>query len=1123
MLPDLSLSLGRGSSFGLNALQNATRAPQRTMTPEEEDSIAWKVGRAGISGLAAVGNLLDLPVSSVRDTLAGENPLDQWLTPFSDANRVSARDLLRRNGMIGKKDTWGNFFGGMAVDYALDPLTYVSFGTSAMAKAALTKSGKIFQRIGGTAGDVAQLTAKGVGPRIGLGTTTLKAFLEHGDEVAKAAKKTDALEAAKKLGYSLDDEILNQPLRQMGGWGIPWTEIGGTFGDLRKEWGVARGIAYGMDAIGEAVKYSAPGRFFNMLLDPEAGGYLDGAQQALNRAKHGERHRAAAIAAKNGFETGKVVNDAFEEFKSAYGDQFDDLTEEGGDPLAKALDLFNRVSRFTSETGDYDEALKLVGLDEIADPAKVSGKVRTAGEMMQQMNREAFMRLHEMGGTGSLLPDIEGTEHAPGFKHVERYLSPEIARALSPNQPPRLGRVSFGSQMGRTEVIRTVPTEIVNQILDSDVMRATPTGNLDDAAAEISRKFGNYLGRDEAYGFDPSKPLQGQVLDKSGHARELAEWASNHRKGRMFNNSRMDDFIKYQQGAQAQLKMYEVIHAFLEKNVLNKGEEGVTVRQAFRDAGMDSERAIKWRWKTKGAGGDTLEQFSKSFGESRVPVEVAAAIKAIQEPFRQADWMRNAGKFMDDVVNGTFKGMFTLPFPAFHGRNLIQGQYMNLAASGHIRTPGDVTEYASTLKDVMRQWQTGAAEAQQLAEEMTAWGALDKRSIAEGIETTGSAYRGVSAGPRSPLTDLAGSWMAADERIGQIQQDWPTPLLDAIPGVTRARVSGQTFMEEGGKLAAVTEWANRATLFSYLRKKGFTAEAAASEVRKMHADYGDLAPFEKVVMRRLIPFYAFQRRMAPVMFETLLDSPSGGLGQTIRALRQSRDDKDALMPDHVAQTTAIPLGGSEDGSKKYLTGFGFPFEQSFSYFDGGVRGGLREAASQLTPIIKAPLEYASGQTFFQAGSGGAGRSLNDLDPTVGRTLSNILGQAEPVDIGRTNEFILANSPLSRFLTVGRKLSDPRKSHAEKLASIGLGINTTDVSIAAQDAVLRDRASDFMREQGARSYERVYFPSWQIDQMENPAAQQQAQELNALQAVLSSRARRRAEAKQKNPLMQAAGR
>ncbi|TXH09545.1 MAG: hypothetical protein E6R03_16630 [Hyphomicrobiaceae bacterium] len=142
---------------------------------------------------------------------------------------------------------------------------------------------------------------------------------------------------------------------------------------------------------------------------------------------------------------------------------------------------------------------------------------------------------------------------------------------------------------------------------------------------------------------------------------------------------------------------------------------------------------------------------------------------------------------------------------------------------------------------------------------------------------------------------------------------------------------------------------------------------------------------------------------------------------------------------------------------------------------------------------------------------------------MGRTLSNALGNVDPVDIGRTNEFILANSPLSRFLTAGRKLSDPRKSATEKLLSIGLGINTTDVSIAAQDAVLRDRASDFMREQGARSYERVYFPNWQIDQMENPAAQQQAQELNALQAVLSSRARRRAEAKQKNPLMQAAGR
>ena len=36
--------------------------------------------RAGMGAVASVGNFLDLPGSSVRDLLAGENPFDQWLS-----------------------------------------------------------------------------------------------------------------------------------------------------------------------------------------------------------------------------------------------------------------------------------------------------------------------------------------------------------------------------------------------------------------------------------------------------------------------------------------------------------------------------------------------------------------------------------------------------------------------------------------------------------------------------------------------------------------------------------------------------------------------------------------------------------------------------------------------------------------------------------------------------------------------------------------------------------------------------------------------------------------------------------------------------------------------------------
>lgn len=78
-----------------------------------------------LNAAGAVGNVLDLPSSSVRDALAGRNPFDQWATPLTDSNRTSGRDLLRAYNLAGKKDTWGNFAGGMLAEAALDPLNVV--------------------------------------------------------------------------------------------------------------------------------------------------------------------------------------------------------------------------------------------------------------------------------------------------------------------------------------------------------------------------------------------------------------------------------------------------------------------------------------------------------------------------------------------------------------------------------------------------------------------------------------------------------------------------------------------------------------------------------------------------------------------------------------------------------------------------------------------------------------------------------------------------------------------------------------------------------------------------------------------------------------------------------------
>lgn len=95
--------------------------------------------------IEATGNVLDLPGSSVRDVLALENPLDQWLTPTTGENRVGGRQLLDQWGITPENEETGmagwldnpmegvRDVAGFAVEATLDPLNLVS--GSAVARA----------------------------------------------------------------------------------------------------------------------------------------------------------------------------------------------------------------------------------------------------------------------------------------------------------------------------------------------------------------------------------------------------------------------------------------------------------------------------------------------------------------------------------------------------------------------------------------------------------------------------------------------------------------------------------------------------------------------------------------------------------------------------------------------------------------------------------------------------------------------------------------------------------------------------------------------------------------------------------------------------------------------------
>jgi len=101
-MPTLS-ELLQASRAANSAAQSFASPP--TEQPGTVSDALQAVGGVGLGAVASVGNFLDLPGSSVRDILAGENPFDQWMSPLSSENRVSGRDLLERYGMRKNRET----------------------------------------------------------------------------------------------------------------------------------------------------------------------------------------------------------------------------------------------------------------------------------------------------------------------------------------------------------------------------------------------------------------------------------------------------------------------------------------------------------------------------------------------------------------------------------------------------------------------------------------------------------------------------------------------------------------------------------------------------------------------------------------------------------------------------------------------------------------------------------------------------------------------------------------------------------------------------------------------------------------------------------------------------------
>lgn len=187
-----------------------------------------------------------------------------------------------------------------------------------------------------------------------------------------------------------------------------------------------------------------------------------------------------------------------------------------------------------------------------------------------------------------------------------------------------------------------------------------------------------------------------------------------------------------------------------------------------------------------------------------------------------------------------------------------------------------------------------------------------------------------------------------------------------LPGPERLRTSGSThetldYLRPGdqpGRVAKVAMWPIRAgykvnqvvddilrsAVYTAKLKKGASPELALRQSLRAMGDFTNLSPFERRVVRRIIPFYAWQKHLFQLGVTLPIEHPLR-TALTLH-LADAFNDEDAwegLLPDYMR--SGVPIGNSV-----LQTGGLFPFSTPFS--------GVSNLASNLNPIIKFGLANA---------------------------------------------------------------------------------------------------------------------------------------------------------------------
>ena len=339
--------------------------------------------------------------------------------------------------------------------------------------------------------------------------------------------------------------------------------------------------------------------------------------------------------------------------------------------------------------------------------------------------------------------------------------------------------------------------------------------------------------------------------------------------------------------------------------------------------------------------------------EGWFPKEVADEINKFLDPKKIGTIDELARVTGFDYVTGLFKGYVTSLFPGFQIRNITSNQFQNILKIGlDTMNPGlqkNALEIAlgKNLSNTFKA-KTGQTFTNKQIRDM-----VSKES--DILEKFSSSF-----GSMEQLLNEANPRKL--QRLGNFNLFNPLSR-ENIALKTGRKIGG--FAEAQAKMVSILQALN----------EGKSVSEGIKQAEEALFNYSKLTDMEQGLFRRIIPFYTFARKNAEFQIRSLATNPGRVAGElkAIRGAGQAlgepitEEDKDGL-PNWIIDSLGIKAGANKYGQNEFLTGFGLPIEEFIQRFSGdrGIAWNFtKNILSQFNPIIKMPLERATGTDIFR--------------------------------------------------------------------------------------------------------------------------------------------------------------